>query len=372
VKYQQITGQAKMIDNMYAVIMAGGEGSRLWPLSRQSRPKQMVKLGSDRTLFQISVDRLAGLIPAERILVVTIAEQAAALQAECPEIPVENYVLEPMPRGTASVVGLAAAALYKRAPQAIMAIVTADHLIRNVDYFHTLIQQGYRLAQDGYLVTLGIRPGYPATGYGYIQRGEQLHGYDFLAYLVKRFKEKPDEETAREFVTRGDHDWNAGMFFWRLDRIWEEFKTWMPELSTKLESIASAWGTSAQAATLQALWPTIQPQTIDYGIMETADRVVVLPAVDLGWNDVGSWESLFEVFEPDKDGNIILDAEHIGVDTRRSLIVSDRSNRLVVTLGVDDLVIVDTPDAVLVCTRDASQKVREVVRRLKQNGDPRK
>ncbi len=361
-----------MLDHTYAVIMAGGEGSRLWPLSRQARPKQMVKLGSDRTLFQISVDRISGLIPPERIFVVTIADQAVELRKMVPSIPEENYLLETMPRGTASVVGLAAAALRDRDPQAVMAIITADHLIKNESYFHALLGDGFRLANDGFLVTLGIRPTFPATGYGYIQRGEALEGCDFLAYEVKRFKEKPDEETARSFLVSGDHDWNSGMFLWRVDRIWEEFAQLMPELFAQLEEIASAWGTSEREAVLARVWPAIQPQTIDYGIMEKARRVVVIPAADLGWNDVGSWESLFEVFEPDADGNILLDAEHIGLSTSDSLIVSDRSGRLIVTLGISGLVVVDTPDAVLVCTRENAQKVRDVVRRLKTDGDPRK
>lgn len=358
-----------MFENYYAVIMAGGEGSRLWPLSRQARPKQMVRLGSDRSLFQIAVDRLSAIIPPERTFVVTVATQAEALQQQSPAIPKENYLLEPMPRGTASVVGLASVAVRCRDPKAVMATVTADHLIADEEYFHQLLVQGYSLAEDGYLVTLGIRPTYPATGYGYIQRGQAVTGYDFLAYQVKRFKEKPDEPTARQFMLAGDHDWNSGMFVWRVDRIMDEFQQHMPELSGKLDQIAQNWGTSAQPETLGSLWPTIKPQTIDYGIMEKAARVVVIPAMDLGWNDVGTWESLYEVFSPDASGNILLDVEHIGIDTTNSLIVSDHTGRLIVTLGVEDLVVVDTQDAVLVCSRNHAQKVKEVVNLLKQKED---
>lgn len=361
-----------MFEHYYAVIMAGGEGSRLWPLSRQSRPKQMVQLGSDRTLFQVAVDRLQAVFPVERIFVVTVADQAENLQQQCPEIPLQNYLLEPMPRGTASVVGLAAVALRKIDPQAVMAILAADHLIQNVDYFHVLLNQGLRLAQDGYLVTLGIRPGYPATGYGYIQRGPQLDGYDFLAYEVKHFKEKPDEETARQFLLMGDHDWNSGMFLWRLDRIWEELNRHMPQLTEKLEEIAAAWDTPARIETLNAVWPTIQPQTIDYGIMEQANRAAVIPAADLGWNDVGSWESMFEVFSQDSSGNIVLNAEHLEIETKDSLIVSDNTGRLIVTIGADDLIVVDTQDAVLVCSRKKAQKVREAVNLLKKRENARR
>ena len=355
-----------MFEHYYAVIMAGGEGSRLWPLSRKSRPKQMVQLGSDRTLFQFAIDRVKPILPAERIYVVTVESQAAVLQEQCPEIPAENFLIEPKPRGTASVVGLAALALRQRDPQAVMAILAADHLIQDVEYFHTLLEQAHTLAEEGYLVTLGIRPTYAATGYGYIQRGSKLDNYPFLVYEVQRFKEKPDEATARQFFARGDHDWNSGMFVWHVERIWEEFQRWMPALSEKLAEIARSWGTPAQAEVLNSVWPSIKPQTIDYGIMEQADRVVVIPAADLGWNDVGSWESIFEVFSPGENGNIVLEAEHIGLGTENSLVVSDQAGRLIVTLGVSDLIVVDTQDAVLVCSRKYAQKVREVVALLKQ------
>lgn len=362
-----------MFDHYYAVIMAGGEGSRLWPLSRQRRPKQMLQLGADRTLFQIAVDRLQAIFPPERIFVVTVADQASGLQEQCPEIPLQNYLLEPMPRGTASVVGLAAVALRKHDPQAVMAMLAADHLIQDVDYFQRLLTDGLRLAQDGYLVTLGIRPTYPSTGYGYIQRGAKLEGYDFQTYEVKHFREKPDEETAIRFMTSGDHDWNSGMFFWRLDSILEEFQRSMPELLEKLEEISSAWDTEGMKETLARVWPTIKPQTIDYGIMEKASHVAVIPAVDLGWNDVGSWESMFEVFSQDSAGNIVLDAEHnIVLDTENSLVVSDHTGRLVVTIGIQDLIVVDTQDAVLICSRKQAQRVKEVVNLLKQKDDARR
>jgi mannose-1-phosphate guanylyltransferase len=360
-----------MFEHYYAVIMAGGEGSRLWPLSRQARPKQMVQLGSGRTLFQMAIDRLKAMFPPERIFIVTVAKQAEDLQGQCPEIPVKNFMIEPMPRGTASVVGMAATMLNRVDPQGVMAVLAADHLIQNETYFHLLLSEAYNLAQDGYLVTLGIRPTYPSTGYGYIQRGAALKGYPFLAYQVKEFKEKPDEETAQRLIASGDHDWNSGMFVWRVDRILEEVRHFMPELTERLQQIDQTWGTPALRETLNKIWPGIKPETIDYGIMEKADRVVVIPAGDLGWNDVGSWESLFEVFTPVMDGNILMDAEHLGLDTTNSLVVSDHTDRLIATLGVSDLIIVDTQDAVLVCSRKYAQKVKEIVNLLKQRNDKR-
>lgn len=357
------------LNNYYAFIMAGGGGTRLWPVSRQARPKQMVKLGKDRTLFQLAIDRIAAIFPSERTFVVTVADQSEELMRQCPDIPKENFLIEPMPRGTASVVGMAAVALRKRDPQAVMAILAADHLIQNVPYFHQILTHAYTLAQENYLVTLGIRPTFPATGYGYIQRGEELLGYPFTAYCVQRFKEKPDEKTARIFLERGDHDWNSGMFVWRVDRIWDEFAKLMPELFAQLSLIDQAWGTDCQQSVVQTQWPLIKTQTVDYGIMEKAQQVAILPGADLGWNDVGSWESIFEVFAADNNGNVVLDAKHIGIDTQQSLIVGDETNRMVVTLGVKDLIVVDTPDALLVCSRQSAQKVREVVNLLRQNGE---
>lgn len=355
----------------YAVIMAGGGGTRLWPFSRRGRPKQMVRLGSNRSLFQQAVDRLQGLLPLSQVLVVTVADQADLLFEECPEIPHENFIIEPMPRGTASVVGLAAVAVRGLNPRASMAVLAADHLIHNVQYFQQLLSGAYELAHQDYLVTLGIHPTRPATGYGYVQRGAPLgryHGLD--AYKVLKFKEKPDARSAEQFIRAGDHDWNSGMFIWKVERIWAEFKLSMPDLFSRLERIDAAWGTSRRDTVVAEHWPQIKAETIDYGIMEKAQEVAVLPAHNLGWNDVGAWDSLFDVFEPDVNGNIILNARHLGLDTSGSLVTTDNSKRLIVTIGVEDMIVVETDNAVLICPRSQAQKVRDVVNLLKKKDDP--
>ena len=218
-----------MTQHTYAIIMAGGGGTRLWPVSRKERPKQLLPLLGKETMFQSTVARLEGLFPPERILVVTVAEQAREMKEQVPAIPEENYLIEPAPRGTASVVALAAAVLRKRDPQAVMAIQTADHHIRNRDLFNYLISTAIEVAQKNYLVTLGITPTFPSTGYGYIQQGEPLEDeYKYPVYTVKRFKEKPDEITAQQLLQSGDHSWNSGMFVWRADTILAEVSRQMP------------------------------------------------------------------------------------------------------------------------------------------------
>lgn len=354
----------------YAVIMAGGGGTRLWPLSRKDRPKQLLPLIGQETLFQSTVQRLSGLFPPERIFVVTVEEQAREMMQQEPDIPAENYILEPAPRGTASVVGLAAMTLKKRDPQASIAVLSSDHFIRNVDLFHYLLKASFDVAADDYLVVLGITPTTPSTAYGYIQQGQALAGeYKYPTYQVKSFKEKPNEQTAQQLLRSGDHSWNGGMFIWRADVILREIQRQMPELHSALERIGSQWGRSNYEDVVKENWLDLKTETVDYGIMEKAERVAVLPAGGLGWSDVGMWSSLFEVLLPDMNGNIATNMNlHLSHETHNTLIYGGGSERLIVTIGVDDTVIVDTPDILLVCKTDQSQKVRDIVDHLKKHG----
>ena len=355
------------LEHAYAVIMAGGGGTRLWPLSRQAKPKQLAHIFDQGTLFQMAVHRLLGLFTYDRIYIVTVADQVEDLRRDCPEIPLENYLIEPMPRGTASVIGLGAVALEKRDPKAIMVVLTSDHFIEDGRVFHNLLRASIEAASDNYLVTLGITPTNPSTGYGYIQHGEELGHYQGLpAFLVKKFKEKPKAEQAREFIEKGDHDWNSGMFVWKTDMILREFDRQMPELAAGLWQISASWKTPDRNAVIRRVWPDIKPQTIDYGIMENADREIVIPATGLGWSDVGSWDSLFEVLPVDDKNNVVSGGENISLDTTDTLVFSRGSQRLIVTIGVKDLVIVDTGDALLVCNRNQAQKVRDIVDQLKK------
>ena len=349
--------------------MAGGGGTRLWPVSRKEKPKQLLPLLGQETLFQSTVKRLEELFPPERILVVTVEEQAREMRLQAPDIPEENYLIESSPRGTASVVGLAAAVLRKRDKDAAMAILPSDHFIRNRDLFHYLLKAAFDVADNGYLVTLGITPTQPSTAYGYIQQGKPLDGqYKYPTYNVVRFIEKPDEKTAQQLLRTGDHSWNSGMFIWRADVILGEIDKQMPELGKALKKISSAWGTDQQADVLNENWRDLKVETVDYGIMEKAERVAVLPAGGLGWSDVGMWSSLFEVLLPDMDGNIATNSSlHLAHETHNTLVYGGNNERLIVTIGVDDMVIIDAGDVLMVCKTDQSQKVRDVVVHLKKH-----
>ena len=351
--------------NYYAIIMAGGGGTRLWPLSRKNRPKQLLKLFGERTMFQIAVERLAPLFPLERILVVTSAAYVPEMRTQCPALPAENYIVEPAPRGTAPAIGLAALAVRRRDSSGIMACLTADHFIKDEARFRALLASAAQVAEQNYLVTLGVAPTFPATGFGYIQRGEALGTWgDFAVFRARRFQEKPALPEAEAMLADGLHSWNSGMFVWKVERILAEFARQMPGFDRQLQAI------DADPAALAEIWAGVKNTTIDYGIMERAQAIAVIPASELGWSDVGSWEALLEILEPDENGNVVIGGEQLSLATIGTLIHSDHAHRrLVATLGVSDLIIVDTADVLLICPREKSQEVRALVEELKQRAD---
>ena len=355
-------------DRFYAVIMAGGGGTRLWPWSRKGQTKQMLQIVGDRSMFQITIDRIRDLIRTEHMLVVTTADQAEKLSAQSDAIPSANYVLEPMPKGTASVVGISAIQLLARDPNAVMAILTADHYIRDIAYFNRLLESAFCEAEKGHLVTLGIEPTFPSTGMGYIEQGEliELSGENPV-HKVTKFREKPNLETAEKFLEAGNYSWNSGMFIWRADRILEEIKKDLPDLYGKLMEIRPAIGTPGYGEKLMEVWPTITPQTIDYGVMEKADDVVVLPAKGLGWNDIGSWESIYDVVDEDENGNIHINCRTLHLDSNGVLSCSENKDKMIITVGMKDVVIVETDKAVMVCPKHDTQRVKEIVQYLKDN-----
>lgn len=353
------------MQNYYAVIMAGGSGTRLWPLSRHHLPKQALQLIGERTMLQHAVDRLLPVLPAERVFIVTAAEYVPTLSAQVPNIPRQNFIMEPSARGTAGAIGLAAVHLQQRDPEAVMAVLTADHFIRAVDVFQRTLQAAYQMALQGHMVTLGICPSYPATGFGYIRRGDRIAQVDgFDVYAVEAFVEKPDARRAAEFVASGLYSWNSGMFIWQVQRILREFAQHMPDVHALLQRISAALGTPDAAQVLSEVWPQMRRETIDYGIMEKARGVVVIP-VDIGWSDIGDWEALYGVHMACADGNVVL-GNHLGIATKGCLIRG--GNKLIVTVGLENTIVVDTEDAILICARERAQDVKAVVEQLRANG----
>ena len=353
----------------WAIIMAGGSGTRLWPLSREKHPKQSLKLVGNWTMFQHAVYRLEPLFPIDRILVVTRVEYRALLHEQVPQLPDENFILEPEGRGTAPAIGLAAVHLMQRDPNAVMAVLTADHYIENTGLFLEVLKAAETCAGNGYLVTLGIRPTSPSTGYGYIEQDQFLEQVDRIAvYQVHRFIEKPDQDTAFQMVTQGGYSWNSGMFIWQVSRIMHEFEKHMPDLSQALTRIAQCARTTDYPQNLSQIWRQVKKETIDYGVMEKTNQIAVIP-VSIGWVDVGSWTSLDQLHMPDAKGNVWT-APHVAIDTQNTIAVSD-CQKLIATIGVEELIIIDSQDALLVCAKSREQEVKTVVSQLQCEGGNR-
>lgn len=367
-RYFECNKEVALNHHFYAVIMAGGIGSRLWPRSRNAKPKQFLDLLGPRTMLQETVARIEPLIPLPRVLVVVSQEHASVVQDQITGLPEENILIEPGPRGTAPCIGLAAVALRQRDPHATMAVCPSDHLIANEAAFRKALSAAAHVAQDGYLVTLGIAPSHAHTGYGYIQRGVSLGKPQGLpAFRVLRFTEKPDAPTALGFVESGEYYWNGGIFVWRADTILDNMKWLLPELHAELQALGETWGSPAHADRLSTAWRRVPRTTIDYGVMEKAERVAVVP-VDMGWDDVGNWATLTALVAPDEQGNVVHGSgRHVLLDTADTYIHSS-SGRLVAAVGLEGLVVVDTPDALLICPKDQAQAVRVVVDRLKEEG----
>ena len=354
-----------MSSTLVAVIMAGGGGTRLWPVSRQSRPKQILPLWRDQSLFQLTIARLRPLLPLERILVVTAQDQVDLLLEQVPEIPSTNFVVEPVGRGTASAIGLAALVCQETFPGSVMACLPSDHYIEDAARFRELLQQAVIAAEQDLLITFGIPPVFPSTGYGYIERGRllQIPGAP-TAHEVKGFREKPSLEVAQSLVESGQYEWNSGMFVWKVDTILAEIARQMPALRAALETLEKA-SPSDRPRRLAELWPELAPETVDYGIMEGAAKVAMLSAGGLGWTDIGSWASFSEIMEADEAGNVLSGPAILALDARNSLMMQwGEPKHLLAAVGIKDLIVVDTGDAILIVPADQSERVRELVQML--------
>ncbi len=353
---------------LYAVIMAGGSGTRFWPKSRRDRPKQLLRLSGDATMIQQTVARIEPLVPRDRILIVTGADQAAATRAQLSGLPAENVIAEPAPRDTAPCVALAAGIVRSRDSQATMIVMPADHVIEPPEAFRATVEAATSVVDDdpSTLVTFGIKPTHPETGYGYIERGPLLETRGGIpVFEVIQFREKPDRPTAEAFLAQGNFAWNAGIFVWRAQTILNELKSHRPNLALALEPIFQSIGTTQEAQTLARLFPALERIPIDKAVMERARRVRVLE-VPYRWSDVGDWRALAALIEPDSSGNAT-QGSVVTRETTNSIIISDDGG-LVATLGVDDLVIVHSGKATLVARKDQLDKLKALVEGLKDSG----
>ena len=353
---------------LHAVVMAGGSGTRFWPKSRRHRPKQLLDLTGGGTMIQQTVERVSGLVSPDRVLVITGADQAEAIREQLPEVPPRNVVAEPCPRDTAPCVALAAARIVRDDPDGIMAVMPADHVIAPAETFRATLAAAVSVveADPSAFVTLGVAPTRAETGYGYIERGEALgHPGGVAMHRVVQFREKPDRETAERFLAEGRFSWNAGIFVWKAQAILDALAIHRPLLAEAIGRVASAFGTAEEDATLLHEFPQMERIPIDKAVMEKAANVVVLE-VTYDWSDVGDWRSLAELLPTDEHGNTS-QGPVLAADTRGSILIAD-DGKLIATLGLDDVVVIQSGGATLVARRDRMDGLKALVEGLEKNG----
>ena len=356
--------------NVYGVIMAGGGGTRFWPLSRQSRPKQLLNLSGKELMINETIDRISSVIPKKDIFIVTNSLQYNEMcKATTNRIKPEHILEEPMGRNTTACIGYAAIKILKEYGDGVMCIFPSDHYIKDeIGFSKTLEMAVDEAVTRDVLVTIGITPTYPATGYGYIRHidepnagddGNCIHGKSTNGAIKKvlEFKEKPDEKTAQMYIESGEYSWNSGMFIWKASVILNEIKKFLPDIYRKLMQMYEKFETDEEKETISKIYPTIESISIDYGIMEKSKNVEVIPA-DFGWNDVGSFDNLDAMYDKDEDDNIIK-GDFIGIDSTDCVILS--KDKLIATIGMKDVVIVESEDAILVCDKSRAQDVKKIV-----------
>lgn len=344
---------------MFGLIMAGGSGTRFWPKSRSKHPKQLLRIFNERSMIQNTVDRLNSLIPDSRLFIVSTEAQADQIKKQLPLLDEENLIIEPRGKNTAPCIGLAALFMERIDPEDIMVVLPADHLIENNQTFIQTLKVAAKVAAETEcLVTIGIQPNYPATGYGYIQFNQQIKDMDGISVLkVKTFAEKPNLDTAQRFLESGEFLWNSGIFVWKIKTILREIEEYLPHLYQGLLEVRKHLGTEKQAETIKRVYRQIKSISIDYGVMEYAKDVVVLKG-NFGWNDLGSWDEVYKLLPKDANGNVLI-GNHIIKNGKGCLI--DSHDKFVAVLGLNDVIVINTDDAILICNRHQAQDVKEIV-----------
>jgi len=350
----------------YAVIMAGGPRTRLWPMSRKSRPKQLLPFGPEgRSLLRTSLERLTGTFDGEHIYVIAGADHLEAIRTELPELPEANLIGEPVPRDTANAIALACAVISQRDPQGTIAVVTADHIIEPVDRFQKVIETAMARVErhPDYLGTFGIKPTWAHPGLGYIHRGPKLDDGDVPTFEVRAFKEKPDPATAQRYLADGEHYWNSGMFVWKAKTIMDQLHRHLPQNTERLVDLARSFGRPEWPIKAAEVYEPLDKISIDYAVMEKAQKVLVVE-MDCRWADVGSWVELRNVTGTDGFGTAALANKLVPIDSNDNVVVSSDDDHLIATIGVRDVIVVHTPDATLICAKDQAQKIKDLVKKL--------
>jgi mannose-1-phosphate guanylyltransferase len=353
--------------NVYAVIMAGGVGARFWPRSREKNPKQLLSIINKNSMLQNTVARIRDLIEPSNILIVTNKNLKQSVAKQLPTIPTDNIITEPLGRNTAPCIGLAAMFIRRRDPDAVMVVLPSDHIIHDEEEFKRILRLAIWVAYESHsLITIGIEPNRPETGYGYIQVIDEDDGtnpyFEKGVFKVKTFAEKPNLPTAQRFLESGDFLWNSGMFIWPVETILDEIKKLLPDLHSELTKLEPVIGSNQYEATLETVYRIIRSVSIDYGVMEKADHVYVIRGT-FGWSDVGSWDEVYRLSGKDENGNSITGKSFL-LGTKNTLIHSP--NKFVAAIGVDDIIVINSDDAILVCKLGNSQDVKEVVDYLRR------
>ncbi len=354
------------LPNVYAVIMAGGSGTRFWPLSRETYPKQVLPITGSKSLIRNTVDRINGLIDLKKQLIVTNQQQERIIKSQIPELPAENFIIEPKPRNTAACIGLAALHIKRLDPKGIMVVLPSDHLITSVNVFQRTIRTGVELAvKSNPLVTIGIPPTRAETGYGYIQFETSNDGLPDDVFKVKAFAEKPNKATAERFISVGDFYWNSGMFIWSVERILHEIEEYLPELFEQLGYIDKAFKKSDYNKLVSEYYNRIKSISIDYGIMEKTKTPVYMLKGNFTWSDVGSWDELYRLLSKGLGGNVS-EGEVVTLSADNNLLFSP--DKMTAVIGLDNILVVNTEDATLICPLDRAQDVKLIVEKLKKEG----